>query len=676
MAVRKCSKQYIYRLIKNGKLESRATAEGTLVWLDDNPVLDSLPYEGEETRSGGGVKEVNIPVISQSRVTDELLRKIDGMLRSIAASGDIVATEMDVEANYDINARIQRIYKGELRTLFGVPSRGSIDQLIYHPQIRQALEYVIARKGRSDKLTMRAAKGLCIVKRATGEMVSIEEHLISLYARENVNADACYEALKGLCLKRLVVKADGSPAMLADLPAESTVTRWLRDIRTKGNRAAAIKMGRMRKNDFAANELAYVTRDPETYAPGEMWVGDHTELDFLVINEKGEPDRRWMTAFVDFNTQLLVGYHLSWMPNSQTIALAFRAGVTGSQLKAKKAAAESEESLGEFVPVNSVNVPAHITVDNGKDYKSKATGRLIGKINFDDDSRRSVQRITHLHYCLPYHGMSKAVMERWWGIFQQMIKYLPGYKGNHYQNKPDTLAKDIKQNALLTVEEFDAIVAVAVNSYNNRENSRHQGTSPLVHYLTNLPSQRTIDIRVLDFLMIHAKPKTIRRCQVEFPFGEYYSDALLKHNGKRADVYYDPNDLGFVSLYVDGEFAAVACNKALIGKSERGNLSIVAERRATEKQLRDQLAAIHGGLTDREAWMQLLEGQLLNTMDVDESLILKQRPTIVLMTGIESDAAQTMDKIEQEKELVEIEKQREKRNRNRSWTADDVANVS
>ena len=151
---------------------------------------------------------------------------------------------------------------------------------------------------------------------------------------------------------------------------------------------------------------------------------------------------------------------------------------------------------------------------------------------------------------------------------------------------------------------------------------------------------------------------------------------MLKHNGKRADVYYDPNDLGFVSLYVDGEFAAVACNKALIGKSERGNLSIVAERRATEKQLRDQLAAIHGGLTDREARMQLLEGQLLNTMDVDESLILKQRPTIVLMTGIESDAAQTMDKIEQEKELVEIEKQREKRNRNRSWTADDVANVS
>ena len=597
---------------------------------------------------------VSLPYVPHDRITSDVLRKVDALLISFS-SEDVTGAERDVFEQTGISPGHQRRYKSELRKLFNLPSRSALTLVAAHPQIKQALEFVLTRDDRSDKYTLRSARLLSVVVPATGEQISVEAFLKSLYPREGVNATSCYRAVKARCLKQQVfVGVDDSstlqPATLEDLPSEASVIRFLRKWRQE---YVAVRRGRSRKHDFETQQQPYVTRDVTQYHPGELWIGDHTELDFMVLNEQGKPDRRWITAFIDIRTSLVIGYHLNWQPNSQTIALAFRNGVLGSQLKA---------FTGEkFEPVQLVNVPEIVMLDNGKDYRSRQTQRLFGKIDFDDAARLSIQRMTKLHYTLPYHGQSKAQMERWFGTIQTMLKHLPGYKGNKYQNKPDSLAIDLKAGTILPVDQFDAMVAVAINSYNNRVHRSLNAQTPLQCYLTNQTQQRSIDLRVLDFLMMKVQGRRVRRCQVMLLGKEYYSDALLAFNDRVADVYFDPRDLGFISIYVEGQFAAVASNKEMIGQDEHGWLRILRDRKHAEKQMQTELKEHRRGITNIEAKMMLLEGELLDMTPVGKELTMKNSTPVTFLTGVEQQAKNNQQQLDAEKESVEIEEKAKKR---------------
>lgn len=566
------------------------------------------------------------------------------MLKLIAVEKNIRAAEEQIASETGLSSGLLRMYKKQIRQIFSIPDRSSISHLVDHPQIRQALESILARSERKDKLQLRSAKRLDVVM-PSGEVVSVENFLKALYPNELTNAISCYRALVARCKNKKVLKNDGTEATLADLPADVSVVRFLRQWKKE---FIAVRRARSRKGDWEKTQQPFVTRDVTQYAPGELWIGDHTELDFIVYNEQGKPDRRWITAFIDIRSGLLVGYHLSWQPTSTTIALAFRNAILGSQLKAYTEASEYKD-------VNITTVPDEVMIDNGKDYRSKYTQRLLGRIDFDDKARLSISRITKLHYTLPYHGQSKAQMERWFGSFQTMIKHLPGYKGNVYGNKPDSLKEDLKQGNILSVETFDAMIALAVNAINNRIKKSLNGESPLQHYLTHQTVQRSIDLRVLDFLMMKSENKVVQRCQIRLKNAEYYSDQLMAFNGKHADVYYDPTDLGFVSVYVDGEFAAVACNKEAIGKDERGFQKILADRGRTEKEMRKQIKTFHKGLSKADVKTMLLHGELSNTAPVDAALLAKTSAEVTILTGFEERANESQKAIDNKKQVVEIE---------------------
>jgi transposase InsO family protein len=459
----------------------------------------------------------------------------------------------------------------------------------------------------------------------------------------------------------MVVKEDGSVAALTDLPADVSIVRFLKQWKKE---FIAVRRARSRKNDWEKHEQPFVTRDVTQLAPGELWIGDHTELDFIVYNEQGKPDRRWITAFIDMRSGLLVGYHLSWRPNSTTIALAFRNGILGTQLKAFT-------GDNDYKEVHITTIPETVMIDNGKDYRSQYTQRLLGRIDFDDRARLSISRITKLHYTTPYHGQSKAQMERWFGAFQTMLKHLPGYKGNVYGNKPDTLKEDLKQGNIL-----NATVALAVNVINNRIKRTLNNESPMQHYLTHQTVQRSIDLRVLDFLMMKSENKVIQRCQVRLKNAEYYSDQLMAFNGKHADVYYDPTDLGFVSVYVDGEFAAVACNKEAIGKDERGFQKILVDRARSERDMHEQIKEFRGPLSKADAKIMLLQGELSNVSPVDAALLMKETGSMTILTGFERRANETQTHLDQEKVKVQVEQRAKKRNRNSSITMEMINKVS
>jgi transposase InsO family protein len=598
------------------------------------------------------------------RITPDVIAKTDLMLKLIAVENNIRAAEEQMAQETGLSSGALRHYKKQLRKIFEIPDRASIAHLVDHPQIRQALESILARSERKDKLQLRSGKRLDVVM-PSGELVTVGDFLKSLYPDAEASAIGCYRALIARCKNNRVVKEDGKAAAITDLPADVSVVRFLRQWRKE---FIAVRRARSRKNDWEKSQQQYVTRDVTQYEPGELWLGDHTELDFMVINEHGKPDRRWITSFLDIRTGLLVGYHLSWQPNSTTIALAFRNGILGTQLRAYT-------ESGDYKDVHITTIPDEVMIDNGKDYRSRYTQRLLGRIDFDDRARLSISRLTKLHYTLPYHGQSKAQQERWYGAFQTMIKQLPGYKGNVYSNKPDSLADDLKQGNILHVEQFDTMISLAINVINNRIKKALGNQSPMQCYLTHQSVQRAIDLRVVDFLMMKSENKVVQRCQVRMKNVEYYSDQLMAFNGKHADVYYDPTDLGFVSVYVDGEFAAVACNKEAIGKDERGFQKILADRARGEKEMHGQIKQFRHGLSKADARMMLLHGELMNTSPVDAALLAKDPSSVTILTGFESRANETQKHLDQEKVKVEVEKRAKRKMRNSPVTAEMVSRL-
>jgi len=648
-AIKRCTARHIYRLVEKNKIEFQVTEQGTQVWFEEEVPSASSSVDAVIS------KVIAIPAVPSRKITDEIILKIKAMTRSVCAAENISQAENDIAAKDGIAVGTQRGYKAQLRRLFDLSPRSPLSALSSHPQLQSALEYVLTRKPRSDANTLWTARGMSVIvgreSVPVSENISIEEFLKALYTRESSNATKCYHALKARCMKHGVVGQDSHPVPLDNLPSETAVIRFLGNIR-KAN--AAVRRGRSRRHDWEVGQQPFVTRDTEAYRPGELWIGDHTELDVVTFNEHGKLDHRWITAFIDIRTRLIVGYYLSWQPNSQTIALAYRNGVLGHQLKAFN---------GEkYLQLNVNNLPENVLIDNGKDYRSNYTQRVFGKIDFSDEARRSIQRLSQLHYAIPYHGQSKAEMERWFKtITYSVLNCLPGYKGNKYENKPDSLKEEIKAGRIMSYEDFDALIAVAVNAYNNRIHRSLKGQSPIQVYLTNQINQRSIEPRVLDFLMMKVSSRTVRRCQVTLLGNDYYSDALMPFNDRKVDIYYDPMDVGFISVYVGGEFAATACNKEMIGQDERGWLRILHDRKRTEKSLQQEVADIRKGISNAHAKQLLLEGELLNMSPVSRELLQTKTASVTVLTGFERQAREQDEKRKTQEQLVEIEKRAKKR---------------
>lgn len=54
----------------------------------------------------------------------------------------------------------------------------------------------------------------------------------------------------------------------------------------------------------------------EASYPNEIWQADHTPLDIIVLNEKGKPERPWLTIILDDYSRAVAGYFLSFQDPS------------------------------------------------------------------------------------------------------------------------------------------------------------------------------------------------------------------------------------------------------------------------------------------------------------------------------------------------------------------------
>ncbi|MEM9415371.1 MAG: transposase [Planctomycetota bacterium] len=337
----------------------------------------------------------------------------------------------------------------------------------------------------------------------------------------------------------------------------------------------------------------YIEQDPEKYEAGERWDGDHCVLDLLCWHgdeKTGKLIRPWLTAWMDWRTRKIVGWHLSDGPNSHTILSAFRSGML------------DESNHGG---------PRIVWIDNGKDYDSytlhgetkaerrkrraedkflnrelNRLGKIEGGLRVDEDRVRfGTFKLLDIepHFSIPYNPTGKARLERWFGtMHDQFDKFFPTYCGPTVVDKPEDLAKRCKEQPQI-VPHFDTVLKelqAFIDEYNDDTAMRSGavGLSPneamqrLPHTIRTFHDKSVLN----DCMGMWSKPVSVGRngvriCpgNVAYTFGRHEpAIRALIRTGKKVHVRYDPEDMRQVEVYdANGSHLCTAPSNAPVGNA-------------------------------------------------------------------------------------------------------------
>jgi len=270
----------------------------------------------------------------------------------------------------------------------------------------------------------------------------------------------------------------------------------------------------------------------------QYWCGDHRELDVFVYanKEKTIIKRPWVTAWLDLRSRRLVGWCLSFRPNSHTIALALRNGIL------------------------CCGIPSNVYVDNGKDYRCHyLDGRVkkIGAIGYHKETESILKSLNiQAIPALPYNARAKPIEPFFRNIAWRLEQYIPGWCGRDNKQRPEKLKKELKNGALLHFDELGDQLEKMLDDYNNREHSGIDGQTPMSLW-KNVTVER-IPARNLDFLLMRKKQVRFWNDGIHMFNGRFRTPELIEKCfvGEKLDVRYDFNDAGRLYVYRGTEFIA------------------------------------------------------------------------------------------------------------------------
>ena len=285
--------------------------------------------------------------------------------------------------------------------------------------------------------------------------------------------------------------------------------------------------------------LPYIERNSEELSPMEIIVGDHHQIDVAVIDKRGKVFFPWLTAWMDQRSKKIVGYYVSRQPNSSTILYSLKNVI---------------EDYG---------VPKRVYVDNGKDYRSKTfmgkQKRFKVEINSEAEGIFYLLGITPI-FAIPYNARAKNI-ERFFKTFTLYFsKFQKGYRGSNVKERPEKVAKEIKDRDLMSFDEFKKRIDDFIVFYNTKLKNKGLNATPDEVFYNNEYTKVGItqEVKRLLFMKISGFRKVSRNGI--WIFDNWYRDErLLDYFGKKVVVRYDPEDLGKVFVYdMKGRFICEA----------------------------------------------------------------------------------------------------------------------
>lgn len=349
-------------------------------------------------------------------------------------------------------------------------------------------------------------------------------------------------------------------------PSVATINRYLATI----PRPLVIAQ-RLGPKAYRAQGEPKIRRDYTDLAVGEMWVGDHRELDVFVqgavdAGGKLKVFRPWLTAWLDLRSRTCVGWHLDLVPNSHTIALALRAGIL------------------------RFGLPQRLYMDNGKDYRANFWGGKSLRsraVEMDSDTRTVlVQLHISVSHAQPYTPWAKAI-EPWFGhTFPVWERTLKGWCGSDNKERPEKLAGEIASGDLLTLDDLRASLSERIERYHDTEHSALDATprSQWQGIEKKIP-----DPRALDVVLMRHKPAKVYQDGIRLFGLRYWHDGLIPLQGRTIEIRYDPANIGALICFSDRNFVCEARQDKAFSMqlTEQERQELVRRRKAARKILTD-----------------------------------------------------------------------------------------
>ena len=171
-----------------------------------------------------------------------------------------------------------------------------------------------------------------------------------------------------------------------------------------------------------------------------------------------------------------------------------------------------------------------------------------------------------VRFALPYRARSKPVERTNLSVKEGFSKLFESYTGGSTEERPERLKillKDVGQ--LPTVAQVDALMEQWLEGYYNcrpHEGRGMNGTSPTELYaeeIQHVPVRTVRKDELMLLMMRHSKPVKVTREGVCLHGLRFWSIDLMKHQGKRVYLRWDPTEAGLSYIFsLEDEFLCLA----------------------------------------------------------------------------------------------------------------------
>jgi putative transposase len=301
----------------------------------------------------------------------------------------------------------------------------------------------------------------------------------------------------------------------------------------------------------------------EADAPNAIWQADHTLLDILLLDDKGQPAKPWLTVIMDDYSRAIAGYSLSFSsPTALQTALALHQAIW------RKAEAAWQVC----------GIPDVLYTDHGSAFTSQHIEQVCAALQL------------RLIFSQVGKPRGRGRIERFFEtVAQRLLADLPGYAPAGTPNV----------KAVLTLHQLDQVLAQFIVHHYQVTPHSATGVAPLARwseqgFLPQLPES----LEQLDLLLLTvAKPRGVHRDGIRFQSLRYIDPTLAAYVGESVTIRYNPRDMAEIRVYFQGHFLCRAICQELAG--ETVSLKDITRARNQRKRELQQVIAKRRSLVDQ-----------------------------------------------------------------------------
>lgn len=366
---------------------------------------------------------------------------------------------------------------------------------------------------------------------------SIDETLwqafLSFYLDENQHPIMrCYEYTK-------MWAREDFPDLVADMPSYTTFYR-----RIQSDIPEAVEvLGRQGEKAFRDRCAPYIKRTYDDMASNEWWIADNHTFDIITMGANGKRHRLYLTAFFDARSGIFTGGHVTTAPSSQPTLVALRKGIL------------------------KYGIPENIYVDNGREFLTYDIGGLGHRKKKPKNGQEPFspppvfERLgIKMTNAIVRNAKAKIIERRFEDIKNQLSRLFETYTGGNVLEKPEKLKGVLKNGEIPMDSTLITVVEQLLEGYFNEAPyggavAADHGKPRIQVYQEQLYKKRVAPADELALMLMRSsRPQKVTRRGVHLDIAgeriDYWNDDMLMNLlGKQVYFRYDPDDLSEVRIY-------------------------------------------------------------------------------------------------------------------------------